>query len=527
MSKPGRVRRMTALKWGVLVVSGIAAGSLWTPYPAQLVQALSGSSESKERIIEKRVEVPVEVRVEVPVPVNGTTGEQIPQVWKPQDLVAPTDIKLPPFPPVLPETLSTGTFEQYTSLARELRLRSIVNFLPGSTASQDRVKKQAYQIRISMELLLPRAAGGKELLYANPELPRVLAKYSGLMEHAQVSHWFNSLYLHKQNRVRRSLASLSQPLDKHNFYDTDTILRITAPDTERKVLWLQADMDVVSDGSDGDRLPDMPKSIRNSENYQPSTSYRWKKRGTTANPLLPGWEARLERLLKEKPRRAAAIDNARRIIRDLKHYSYLLAQYDPFIVIPLTLKEGQDSDFRPELGDYVVVLVGNKAYPAIVGDYGPRHKAGEASLRLGKLINPSAGIYARPLSALSASYIIFPHSGEPENGPIDYKRLNSRCRELLDEIGGLGPDGEFVEIEDLLAPKEPEEAPEGNEGGETGGGGDERAKTPEDSNKTSGAEKDEKSAASGKKRSESDSAARRSSLPDKSTETRRSKDKQK
>ncbi len=519
---------MTAWKWGVLVVLGIAAGSLWTPYPAQLVQALRKSPEPKERVIEKRVEVPVEVRVEVPVPANGTSKEQIPQVWKPQDLVAPTDIKLPPFPPVLPETLSTGTFEQYTSLARELHLRSIVNFLPGSTASQDRVKKQAYQIRISMELLLPRAAEGKELLHANPKLPHVLAKYSGLMEHAQVSHWFNSLYLHKQNRVRRSLASLSQPLDKHNFYDTDTILRITAPDTKRKVLWLQADMDVVSDGSDGDRLPEMPESIRNSENYQPSTSYRWKKKGTTTNPLLPGWEARLERLLKEKPRRAAAIDNARRIIWDLKHYSYLLAQYDPFIVIPLTLKEGQDSDFRPELGDYVIVLVGNKAYPAIVGDYGPRHKAGEASLRLGKLINPRAGIYARPISALSASYIIFPHSGEPENGPIDYKRLNSRCRELLDEIGGLGPDGQFVEIEDLLAPKEPEVAPEGNGCEETsGGGGGEQAKTPEDSNKTSGAEKDEKSVTSDKTRSESDSTARRPSPSDKSTKTRRSKDKHK
>ncbi len=442
---------------GLLVILAVAAGALWTPYPAQLVRALRGHTEPKKQIVEKRVEVPVEVRVEVPVPVpaDGGASAKIPQVWKPEDLVAPVNIQLPPFPPVLPEKLSTGTFEQYTALARGLHLRSTVNFSPGSTASRDRTKSQAYQIRLSMELLLPHAAEGQELLHANPELPKVLANYPALMEQAQVSPWFHALYLHKQNRVRRSLASLSQPLDKHNFYDTDTILRITAPGSKRRVLWMQADMDVVSDGSDGDRLSVMPEKIRNSDNYQPSTSYRWKKRSTKPNPLLPGWEVRLSRLLKEKPRRPDAIDNARRVIQDLKHFSYLLAQYDPFIVVPLTLKEGRDDDYRPELGDYAVVIVGNKAYPAIVGDYGPRYKTGEASLRLGKLVNSRAGVYARSVSNLSASYLIFPHTKEPENGPIDYERLNTRCRELLEEIGGLGPEGEFVEMEDLLAPKPP------------------------------------------------------------------------
>ena len=212
-------------------------------------------------------------------------------------------------------------------------------------------------------------------------------------------------------------------------------------------------MDVVSDGSDGDRLATMPDSIRKSDYYQPMTSYRWRKRTATPNPLLPSWEARLTKLLKDKPRNAAAIEDARRVIWDIKRYSFLLAQYDPFIVVPLTLKEGRDDSFRPQPGDYAVVIVGKKVYPAIVGDYGPRHKSGEASLRLGKLINPKAEVYARPVSSLGASYLIFPHSKEPENGPIDYKRLNSRCRELLAELGGMRQGSQFMKVDDLLAPK--------------------------------------------------------------------------
>ena len=440
---------------GLLLVAGVLAAAFCTPYPAELVRALRSKHQPEVRIVEKRVEVPVEVRVEVPVSVSDGDNAALaaPEPWKPEALVPDTKVELPAFPPVLPEKLSTGTFEQFTALGRELHLRSTVNFAPGSTAAQDRKKRPAYQIRVSMELLVPHAADGRELLSANPDLTKVLLRYRDLMRSARVSRWFYAIYRHKQNHVRRAIASLTQPLDRHNYYDTDTILELEAPGTRRRVLWMQADMDVVSDGSDGDRLPSMPEAIRRSDNYQPTTSYRWKKRSTVPNPLLAGWEARLTKLQKEKPRRAAAIDNAKRVIWDIKRYSYLLAQYDPFIVVPLAMKEGRDDTYRPQPGDYAVVVVGKKVYPAIVGDFGPRDKAGEASLRLGKLINPKADVYARPVTSLGASYIIFPHSKEPEDGPINYERLNSRCRELLQELGGLGEAAEFVEIKDLLAPK--------------------------------------------------------------------------
>lgn len=445
---------------GVAAALALAAGSLWTPYPWEFARDVLGGPQVVERVVKVPVEKIVERIVEVPAPPKETEDAPGQQAWKPEQLIDPTPIQLPPFPPVLPEKLSTGTFEQFTALAQGLHLRSALNLKPGTTASRDRRERGAYTLHLSMELLLPHAADGKELLQANPELPRVLREYEALVGNARVSRWYNAMYLHKQNAVRRSLASLAQPLDRHNFFDVDTILEIAAPGTQRRVLWMQADMDVVSDGSDGDRLPTMPERILKSSHYQPTTSYRWRKKGDKPNPLLPGWEARLARLQKEKPRKQAEITNAQRVIFDLKRYSYLLAQYDPFIVIPLTLKEGRDDTFRPAPGDYAVVIVGRKLYPAIVGDYGPRSKAGEASLRLGKAINPAADVYARPVSSLGASYIIFPHTAESPAGPIDYDRLNARCRELVDELGGLADGAEFVELKDLLAPPPPPATPE-------------------------------------------------------------------
>ena len=141
----------------------------------------------------------------------------------------------------------------------------------------------------------------------------------------------------------------------------------------------------------------------------------------------------------------------------MKLFSFLLAEYDPFIVVPLTVNEGENADYRPVAGDYAVVIVDNQVYPAIVGDFGPRYKTGEASLRLCKTINKNAGINSRPVSDLKASYIIFPGTKEPENGPIDYERLNSRCRELLSEIGGISEQAVFVEMKDLLPQPKPEE----------------------------------------------------------------------
>lgn len=451
-----RRSRISFFTWFRVCLLGIAAGaagSLYTPYPAQLVRALRENPAPKTIVKHIVKEVPGEA------PPAPEPEVKVVQAWHPENAFAMPAIQLPPFPPALPEKVEPGRFEHINTIAPGFNMHSSVLFAPGTTAFADRKKKDAYMLKLSMQLYLPHAADGKELLQANPKLPQVLANYEGLMTNAKVSPWFRSLYLHKQNRLRKTAATLDRLLDRHNFYDTDTILQMSAPKTGRKVLWVQADMDVVSDGSDGDRLPTMPDKVLKSDYYQPTTSYRWKKTGTTPNPLLKVWENRLDRLQKDKSASKEAIADAKATVYDLRNCSFLLAEYDPFIVIPLTFKEGKDDSYRPQPGDYAAVIVEDRVFPAIVGDFGPNYKTGEASLRLAKLVNPKATSLARPVSDLNVSYLIFPNTKEPVNTAPDYARLNARCRELLDDIGGLGAAAKYQTIDDLLAPKPAESAP--------------------------------------------------------------------
>lgn len=458
MIQTGRKKRKiwTWFRVGILGVMALAAGSLYTPYPLALARYVWGVGKGQNapkkpvRVVEEKPKVKEEPKPEVKPVVASPAEPQLAVPWRPEEAFTMPDVVLPPFPPALPEKVSDGTFRHINELGAGINMKSGVEFKPGTTAAQDRKKKDAYMVHLSMSLFQPKAASGEDLLKTNPQLPEVFAKYHDLMGAAKVSPWFHALYLHKQNRIRKNAATLSRLLDRHNFYDTDTILQIEAPGSGRRVLWMQSDMDVVADGSDGDRLPRMPEKVLNSDYYQPSTSYRWRKIGKKVNPLLPRWEDRLAKLKKNRKSSRDAIRHAEMVVADLKLFSFLLTEYDPFIVIPLTFKEGKDDTFRPQPGDYAVVVVGNRVIPAMVGDFGPKFKTGEASLRLNRIVNPRATLYARGVSDLSVSYVIFPGSKEEKNGPPDYERLNARCRELVEEIGGLGPNAEFKHVKDLL-----------------------------------------------------------------------------
>ncbi len=457
--RKSRGRFFTWFKLGLLAIGLLAAGSLYTPYPLKVARVLRamvrdyGKQAQAPRPAEETPQTRPEPQPEPqPAPKPEPQPAPVAVPWSAREHFSMPALQLPPFPPALPERVATGKYAHLNELINGINNTSTVEFKPGTTASQDRTDPQAYMLHVNVELFQPHAANGQELLQANPVLPMVLASYHELMEKARVSPWFHALYRHKQNRLRKGASQVDKLLDRHNYYDTDTLLEIEAPGTGRKMLWLQADMDVVSDGSDGDRLPQMPKNILESSHYQPSTSYRWRKRTETPNPLLAGWQERLKKLQKEKAG-AEAIQHAKLTIADIKKYSFLLAEYDPFVVAPLVFKEGAERGYAPVPGDYAVVIVGDCVFPAIVGDYGPNFKTGEASLRLCKAVNPKATVYARAVSDLGASYLYFPGSKEEENGPIDYARLHSRCRELLAEFGGLTPEAKFVELEDLLAPQ--------------------------------------------------------------------------
>lgn len=381
--------------------------------------------------------------------------------WTPERTIALPTVQYPPFPPVLPTRPAEGAMTNIYELARGLNIKTQVNFHHGARASIDREIKGNYRMTLSLDINQPTALSTKEdMLKINPKLEDMLPGLSTLFNNARVSPYYGQIYTRKQTEIRKNLASLLKLLDRHNYYDTETILEVTYPETGRKLLWLQSEMDVVSDGSDGDRLSTMSEKILKSSFYQPSTSYRWKKRTDKPNPLLKPWQQRLATYKKtlekasatDKPALRRKIDHAERVIGELKRYSFLISEYDPFIVIPLGVVN-QSTPFSPQFGDYAVVIVGDRLFPALVGDAGPRYKTGEGSLRLSREINPKAGPYSRPVSDLKVSYLIFPGSADPEAGPPDYEKLTSKCLTLLNEIGGLNTKFQLHQWEDLLAPK--------------------------------------------------------------------------
>lgn len=261
------------------------------------------------------------------------------------------------------------------------------------------------------------------------------------MIHADsVSPYFSQLYETKLKELRANLGRLDQLLSRHNFYDCQTILLLRHPQTQRKAVLVQADMDVDADGSDADRLP---TSGTISPTTKPITSYRWPKKTHVPNPYVAVAEERLKRYQAEAglpnvtPERKrdlrAGIQQTRDEIDTLKRFSFLIGATDPFIVVPGNFAKTNDG---AKVGDYAVVIFGDRILPAIVGDVGPADKAGEASLRIAKEINALTTPNNRPVSDLKVTYLIFPGTAETPFGPPDLEKLHARCETLVNEIGG-------------------------------------------------------------------------------------------
>ena len=66
---------------------------------------------------------------------------------------------------------------------------------------------------------------------------------------------YERFYGYKLQALRQNLLRLDQLLNRHDFFDCETVLEVQPPGSTRRALWLQSDMDVDSDGSDSDRVP--------------------------------------------------------------------------------------------------------------------------------------------------------------------------------------------------------------------------------------------------------------------------------
>lgn len=448
-----------------LVLSCGLIGIMFTDIPAKVnrnVRALLESRRAPVEIDRKTIEMQIEQRLRAEM--EEELERELAEIRQQQSAEREAE--------PIPETSQPMPLGQVTDV-RQLRsgiaFQTDIVFEEGGIASMERVDEKSYVANYTLRLKLPKAATAiGELEKSNPNLSKIVPGLPGLLEKAEVSKWYNKLYTNKTERVRRYANSLNELLTKHNIYDCETILNLKA-ENGRKVFLMQAEMDVVSDGSDGDRLPTMPDAIVNSTHYQPFTSYGWPKQTKTPNPMIAGLERRIENAKKElaDSKTVAArktwlkerIELLNRYVADLKSRSYLIAEYDPFIVIPVNLLTDRSDPYAPKVGDYAVVIYGEKIYPCIVGDGGPTFKVGEASLRMARELNPNASPYSRPVSDLQITYLVFPGSAEDKKGPPDLKLWKERCGQLLTEIGGLGANYALHDWKDLLAKPEPAPAP--------------------------------------------------------------------
>lgn len=355
------------------------------------------------------------------------------------------------------------TVSDVRQLRQGLPLEFKVNSEPGAAASNERERADSYTARYQLNWSRPQAVTSLEgLQRLNPKLAQLLPRLPQWLAGASISPLYANLYDRKQARLLQDATDLQALLSKHNLYDLETALSLRDPSTKRRMLLMQADMDVVSDGSDGDRLASMPEEIVNSANYQPFTSYAWKKTGKAENPMIAGWQKRIQNAEQELAAKDTTAERKdwlkeriaylKRGIADMRSRSFLIADHDPFIVLPVTWLAadlGADS-VRP--GDFCVVIHGDRCFPVIVGDGGPNYKCGEASLRLAKEIDARTNPYRRPVTDLKVTYLIFPGSRlEPREAP-DYAKWRQTCQQLLAEVGGLGSQVSLHEWTSTLPP---------------------------------------------------------------------------
>ena len=322
-----------------------------------------------------------------------------------------------------------------------ITVHSSVETPQGADAATERGDPQSYILDLKLQARIPSANRTlEELAKITPALPKLLPGLASMLTPDSVAPYFTELYNTKIKKLRENLVRLDLLLSRHNFYDCQTVLLLRHPETNRKAILLQGDMDVDSDGSDSDRLP---AGTGVSPNFKPFTSFRWPKKTSAPNPYLAPTEDRLRKAEAElalktgtperKKELRNAIDQLRSEIVTLKKFSFLIGATDPFIVVPGGFARSTDGG---KVGDYAVVIFGDKIYPAVVGDVGPTDKVGEASLRISKEINTQSTPMNRPVSDLKVTYLIFPGTADPPFGPPDLEKLQTKCETFVKEIGG-------------------------------------------------------------------------------------------
>ena len=290
----------------------------------------------------------------------------------------------------------------------------------------------------------------------NPGLTQVLPALSDLVSKGTVSPKFKALYDAKIESMKTGTF-----MPAHSYFDCATVLNVKDAKSGRSAVLFQSDMETDTDGTDPVRLSKLKDydDARFSRSFQPVLSYSWSKGTIDAppNPFLKYYDDTLgqlralrkqvnafaqadagptwQELKKHFDEQITTLDHRADYYRaDLTRRRSLIASVDPFIVVPKTWV-GEQGGMSP--GDYAVVVHAGKVYPCIIGDAGPSTKAGEASQRLARALNPKASGRVSAVSTVCVTYIVFPGT-RSEKGAPDLKRYQAEVSRLIGEIGGLG-----------------------------------------------------------------------------------------
>ena len=402
----------------------------------------------------------------VALPFTPIGKKQLQETFRPPPIIHETirrvEVEVPAPPPPLPDKFVPNKLINLAELFNGIQLKNEIEVKPGEFASKERLDPDSYTISFQVNIRAPKPSTTlAELSVLNPSLPKILPRLPQIMQTAKVSGFFHHLYEVKEKDIQIDITRLDKILSRHNYYDLETVLELEDPMSKQKALLIQGEMDVVSDGSDGDRMATFDDYVFKSSFFQPSTSYSWPKLTKTPNPLLGRFETQLIEAkekaksgTKEEQKTAKSrMENLPGIISELKKKSFLISQEDPFVVIPLSMKSYKGfNDYAPGLGDYAVVIAGEQLLPAIIGDFGPREKMGEASLRICKQINDKSNSYTRPENDLKITYLIFPNSAEKTPSQPNLAKWTQRCQELIDRMGGVGTGYTLLAWKDRFQP---------------------------------------------------------------------------
>ncbi|MEI6714123.1 MAG: glycoside hydrolase family 75 protein [Verrucomicrobiota bacterium] len=379
-----------------------------------------------------------------------------------------SDTPVPPTPetpvvPAPPPPLPTIPYKRLdtTRLFSGIQVKTHFQADIGTTATTERQDPSSYELDLQLRVRVPKPHQSlSELVKLNPDLPLILPSLQSMVSNGKVSPLYEELYQRKVANLQTNLNRLDSLLSRHNFFDTETILEMEHSETHRKVILVQADMDVDTDGSDGDRVATMDGV---SSTFQPFTSYKWPKVTKKPNPFLATWEKRLKDNEKELSAPNLAASRQKELkdqqnelkleLAELKTKSFLVGSADPFVVLPLPMVSRKGGAPIAQIGDFCVIIHDKRLFPAVVGDAGPSYKSGEASLRVCREIAAKASSGMRPESDLKVTYLVFPGTATNPRVAPNLEQWWTRCDSLLQELGGYN--GELFFFEDLTKPKYP------------------------------------------------------------------------